>query len=239
MPAKSDTPAKVSGQAKTRISRNAVDRAQGSAASNPLLGRLQRKGTKLQFIQIEVPVDVQYSASEIEIFKGVFPDVAKLMLERRELNSQQHQDQFIANMAQSIPLKPINMKLARLKLRALRSVYTGTQWLTSEEVGTLGGHGKANPGAAAHRWKTKGQLFCIRQDGKDRYPRYAFADDFTPLPAVQVVLSIFEGWDPMRIASWFESTSSFLSGKRPRELIASHPQRAIESAKDAVMQLHA
>ena len=114
---------------------------------------------------------------------------------------------------------------------------SGTPWLTAEQIGTLGKQGTANPAAAAHRWKTNNQLFAIRRDGRDMYPRYALGDDFTPLPAVKRLLKTLADYDSLRVAAWFESTSSFLGGKRPRELLASKPERAVQAAQDAVAQL--
>ncbi len=101
----------------------------------------------------------------------------------------------------------------------------------------MGKHGTTNPAAAAHRWKANNQLFAVRRDGRDMYPRYALGDDFTPLPVVKQVLKAFTGHDPLRVAGWFESTSSFLGGKRPRELVATNPERVIHAARDAAAAL--
>lgn len=51
------------------------------------------------------------------------------------------------------------------------------------------------------------------------YPRYAFGLDWRSLPAMKDVISTFAAADPMRLTAWFESTSSFLGGRRLREVI--------------------
>ena len=82
-------------------------------------------------------------------------------------------------------------------------------------------------------------MFVIRRDGRDLYPRYALSDDFKPLPVIKQVLTLLKGWDGLRVASWFESTSSFLGGKRPREVVALNAQSVIDAARDTMMHLHA
>jgi hypothetical protein len=43
------------------------------------------------------------------------------------------------------------------------------------------------------------------------------------------------GYQPFRIASWFESTNSMLRGKRPREVLASDPAVVVAAAKDHIV----
>ena len=129
-------------------------------------------------------------------------------------------------------------KLATLEAMALERVYTGTEWLSADEIGALGGHGQANPGEAAIRWKTTKELFAIRREDKDLFPRYTLSDSFTPLPAVKDVLKVLNNWDALAIAVWFESTSSFFAGKRPRELISLNGDLVVKAAQDAVARLN-
>ncbi len=68
------------------------------------------------------------------------------------------------------------------------------------------------------------------------YPRYAFELDWRPLPAMKDVISTFAATDPMRLAAWFESTSSFLGGRRPREVIAEDGSKVLEAVRDLRLQ---
>lgn len=175
--------------------------------------------------------------SEVVEIERVMPDLVSMMLERRQALSKQQRQALVELLVGEVPIKPLDMKLAKLQARALERIYTGTSWLTAEQIGVLGKHGTANPAAAAHRWKANAQLFAIRRDGRDMYPRYALGDDFTPLPVVKRVLKTLVDHDPLRVAGWFESTSSFLGGKRPRELVLSKPERVVQAAQDTVAQL--
>jgi hypothetical protein len=94
--------------------------------------------------------------------------------------------------------------------------------------------GQANPFGTVGRWKQQGRIFAIRRDGRDHFPQYALGDDFRPLPAMARVLPELSHHSSEWIAGWFESTSSFLGGARPRELIATEPERVIAAARDTV-----
>ena len=189
--------------------------------------------------EFQVPKGVNLPRSEIADVERVMPELFRMLVEHRALRGKQQRAELVKLLVRDVPMKPIEMKLVKLQARALERIYSGTSWLTADEIGTLGKHGTANPAAAAHRWKSSGQLFAIRRDGRDMYPRYALGDDFTPLAAIKKVLKLLVGFDPLRVAGWFESTSSFLGGRRPRELIASQPERVVQAAQDAVMQLEA
>lgn len=127
-------------------------------------------------------------------------------------------------------------KRAKLQQRALNAIINGTQWLPLEQLAVRSGLG-AHPEAKPSQLQIVAECFSIQKDGRDVYPRYAFADDFRPLPAMADVMETFHGWDALRIAGWFESSSSYLQGRRPRELIGSDPALVVGAAKDAVMHL--
>ncbi len=194
-------------------------------------------GTLNFAFQLQMPDGVNLVRSRIKEVERCMPELVSMLLERHQTLSKQQRDALVELLVSEVPMRPLDMKLAKLQARALERIYSGTPWLTAEQIGTLGKHGTANPAAAAHRWKANDQLFAIRRDGRDKYPRYTLGDDFTPLPVVKRVLKTLVNHDPLRLAGWFESTSSFLGGKRPRELIASKPERVVLAAQDAVTQL--
>jgi hypothetical protein len=131
----------------------------------------------------------------------------------------------------------IDSKRARLQMCALDAIYSGTQWLTAEQLDAARMDPAVHGTGAICQLQISEQLFSIRRDGRYVFPRYAFGNDFRPLPVMSDIMKTFHGWDPMMIAGWLESTSSFLQGRRPRELIASDPILVLQAAKDAVMHL--
>lgn len=132
---------------------------------------------------------------------------------------------------------PIDKTRVKLQARALERIYAGSKWLTCGQISALGMNNIGNPGAATRQWKENGQLFSMEINGQKMYPAYMFGTDSAPLPIIQEIISALHGWDPVAIAGWFESTSSFLSGKRPRELVAKNPSQVLSAAQDAVMQM--
>ena len=184
--------------------------------------------------EVTLPAPISASAADVSEMHRVIPEMITLLFKHQTLRRKERQAEMVDLLLKDVPMRPIDKRVAQLQAHALERVFTGTQWLTAEQVGELGGHGTANRAAAAQRWKEKGLLFALRRDRRDMYPRYLFADNFTPLPAIREILATFGNTSPDRIAAWFESTSSFLDGQRPRELIATHPQRVIAAANDTI-----
>lgn len=120
---------------------------------------------------------------------------------------------------------------ADLEMRALDAIMTGTDWLSAAELGRELDPGAANPHAAASRWLQNKQVFAIDHRGKKMFPAYVFTDSWKPIPEVKKVLAELEGYSPLRLASWFESTNSSLQGRRPRESLARDPKAVVRAAE--------
>lgn len=130
-------------------------------------------------------------------------------------------------------------KRLKLEARGRELIRTGTQWLTVGQLQTLT-QGTAASTAGVHKdWEDPAQLLWIEFDGVNVCPRYAFDKDMTLRPVIAEVLALFAGWKPLAIVGWFESTSSFLSGNRPRELLGTDPAMVVEAARDAVLPVEA
>jgi len=102
-----------------------------------------------------------------------------------------------------------------------------------EAMPNQGCRNSVNPSAAASRWKNSDAIFAIEFDGRDRYPQYALGLDFRPLPEMAEIIRIMRPIEPLKLAAWFESISSFLGGKRPREVIAQDAKRVVQAALGA------
>jgi hypothetical protein len=108
----------------------------------------------------------------------------------------------------------------KLQRRGVEAVLVGATWLKTEELHPQISH-----------WHQDGKVFAIEHDGVPYYPNYIFDRMGKPIPEVQELLTIFKGYTPIQVASWFESTSSTLGAKRPREIIESNPQAVVMAAK--------
>ncbi|WP_141508667.1 hypothetical protein [Ramlibacter sp. WS9] len=111
-------------------------------------------------------------------------------------------------------------------------IYEGTEWLTAHQVASRAGVAVGS----VRRWKAQRKLFSIWLAGRSVYPAYAFdrVRQWRPLAVVAEVLSAAPEWAPGYTAAFFESTSSFLGGRRPREILSLDPRRAIAAAKFAL-----
>lgn len=118
----------------------------------------------------------------------------------------------------------------RQQALALRWILEGTEWLAAAEVASRA----AVRVATIEQWRAERKVFAINHDGCDLYPRYAFDVQMRPLALVSEVLAILVDSSAMSVAAWFESTSSFLRGKRPRELAAEAPDQVKAAAANSL-----
>lgn len=118
----------------------------------------------------------------------------------------------------------------RMSEQARALIASGTRWLTASEVARLASVDEAD----VAKWVREAKLFSIEPDGRAVFPEYAFDVKWRPLPALETILAIQEGRAPTFMAAWFESRSSFLGGQRPREIVASDPDRVIAAAQSAI-----
>ena len=171
---------------------------------------------------------------DVEDVKRLMKDVVVLALTVRPERRAVVRDQLVHLLAGDIALTPVDMKRARLEAQALRAIRHGTEWLTVAEVVELADLGPANPIGTVSRWKQQGRIYALRQGGKDYYPKYALGADFRPLPVIKEIMAVLAGWEPELLAGWFDSTSRFLGGKRPRELVASEPAWVLAAAHNMI-----
>ena len=133
------------------------------------------------------------------------------------------------------PLRPVDMKRTALMQRGVEALFSGSEWLTADQIGRLRDAAARNPHAAANRWRADGRIFAITKGGVLYYPRYALDEAFEPLPVVAQVLRVLSSFSPYRLAGWFESTNSVLGGRRPREILATQPAAVMGAASDQVL----
>ena len=117
------------------------------------------------------------------------------------------------------PIRGLDATRAALEQRAIRAVFSGTEWLTAEQIGRLRDPDAKNPHGTANRWRAEGRVFALTKAGVLYHPRYAFDELLDPHPVVAQVLATLAGYSPYRVASWFESSNGHLGGARPRERV--------------------
>lgn len=135
------------------------------------------------------------------------------------------------DLVDSSPIRRIDPVVEKLQKRTVDAVLSGASWATSKEVGTRADANAANKHALASRLLKDGRVFAIERAGHKEFPDYAFDPLGNPVPAMREVLGILAGYSPFRLASWFESRSSRLGGRRPREILATDPQAVIAAAR--------
>lgn len=127
-------------------------------------------------------------------------------------------------------IKRADPLLAKLQQKGVHDVLNGTDWLTSKDVGARADPSAKNKHSLASRWLKENRVFAIYRRGQNEFPEYQFDPLGQPIDAVGKVLEIFTGYSPFRVAAWFESASSELDARRPRELISEDPSAVIDAA---------
>lgn len=172
--------------------------------------------------------------NDIKDVERLMSSVVDLALTLRPARREEKRDQLVALLLGDAPLRPLDIKRAKLQAKAMNAMRDGTEWLTAAEVAEYARLGPANPVATVSRWKQQGRIFALHWGGKDCYPRYALGADFHPLPVIKNILAVLAGYDPDLLAAWFDSTSRFLGGKRPRELVTTEPAKVLASARNMI-----
>jgi hypothetical protein len=123
---------------------------------------------------------------------------------------------------------------SQLQRRAVDAILGGTRWLSATEVSEKFKPNAVNKHAFAARLLNEKRVFAIKHDGKNKFPEYAFDTWGNSVHEMREVLALFRNYSSFRIASWFESTSSALGGRRPREVFSENPKAVVAAARDHV-----
>lgn len=153
------------------------------------------------------------------------------------------QDTVFRNVVDGIiagtPIRTLDAARAALEQRAIAAIFSGTEWLTAEQIGRLRDPAAKNPHGTANRWRAEGKIFALTRTGVLFHPRYAFDELLDPHPVVAEVLATLAGYSAYRLAAWFESSNSHLGGARPRErLLIDGPGVVAAAARHVSGPLH-
>lgn len=123
----------------------------------------------------------------------------------------------------------------QLKQHAMDLVMHGTTWLTADDVSTGMRSEGLKTGLTVDGLLAERRVFAIEGAHGLLFPAYAFDAHGQPLPAMKRILEALKDCSASSIASWFESTSSQLGGKRPREMLKSDPDAVVVAAQAFVV----
>ena len=171
---------------------------------------------------------------DIEDVKQLMQEVVVTALSVRPQRREVVRGQLVELLVGEVALTRVDIKRARLEAKAVRAIRHSTEWLTSAEIADLAELGPADPIGTVSRWKQQGRIYALRHRGRDYYPKYALGPDFRPLPVIKEILAVLSGYDPELLAGWFDSTSRFLRGRRPRELVATEPAKVLAAALSTI-----
>jgi hypothetical protein len=170
---------------------------------------------------------------------GVIAETIANIVQLVGLKYVRHEREVLASLVEALvpeaPPTPVQLKEAVMLGRARAAVLDEPHWLTAAQIAELAGFSKKNPSAQPNKWKREGLIFAIRHHGIDYFPGYGLDPQtgYRPLKAMAKVIDAFgetkDGWG---LAYWFSSANGFLGGKRPRDLLATEPERVIAAAKD-------
>lgn len=112
----------------------------------------------------------------------------------------------------------VRLRLQLVK-RTLDKVLSGTTWIGSAELGSYRHEPSGCAALTIEQWLDTGRLVAIRIKGELKIPAYALDDQWEPAKMLKPILDALGGRGSFQIAAFFESPSSMLDGKRPREIL--------------------
>lgn len=189
-----------------------------------------------------------YLGKRILVRHTVFDPAAVVRLVERngafhvEVSSSRHgaidMERLIESMLPSSVPSSVAVLQARRNAAAREKLLQEFGALTSSEVADLAGSRASNKAALANRWKQEGRIFPVTHHGQTLFPAYQFDGEGQPRPVIAQVLSTLgkqsRDWE---LALWFLSARGSLGGKRPVDLLESHPGEVAEAARREIDEL--
>ncbi|MCO6059011.1 hypothetical protein NG726_20310 [Pseudomonas sp. MOB-449] len=126
---------------------------------------------------------------------------------------------------------------AKMLVKAKQCVMESARWLSKWEIVRLSNLPDGDTVDHPTRWLKDGKIFSIHHDGGDYFPSYALdeLDGYRPRKAMSDVLKAFGATkDSWGVAYWFASVNGYLGGKRPQDLLATHPDQVVAAAYDEI-----
>jgi hypothetical protein len=196
---------------------------------------VRRQLRKVDAEQVVAVALAHATPREAAAIAETFASIADLVKNIVGEHHRQSLEAIVGALVPKAPPTPNELKEATMLARARTEVLGSGDWMTAAEIASVAGFSASNPSAQPNKWKREGAIFAIRHNGIDYFPSYGLdpQSGYRPRKAMAQVLAVFgdskDGWG---LSYWFMSANSFLGGKRPRDLMASDPDRVLAAAAD-------
>lgn len=168
-----------------------------------------------------------------ELLQFVATDFESALLEQHRKSLAK----MIEAYAEMVPLDKTELLQAKMIKNARKAALESTSWLTAREIGEMAELAPNNPSVQVSKWKRDHRIFSINRGNVALFPAYALdsAKGYRPVRGLRPILELFgESKDGWGLAYWFSSVNSYLGGKRPQDLLASHPERVLAAAQEEI-----
>lgn len=116
--------------------------------------------------------------------------------------------------------------------RAMALILQGTRWLAADELSSARPGNEAPGVDLLDQWLAAGLIYTIEVDGMPRVPLYALNANGEPVAGLKPVLQTLTGLGGVQLAAFFESPSTWLDGRRPREVLPNNPAAVLYAAQN-------
>lgn len=105
--------------------------------------------------------------------------------------------------------------------------------LTSAETGRRLGSRSTAPRNLAVTTRRNGALLAITRGHQLLFPGFQFDTDGRPLPVIRILRDLAHEaeWSENGVVQWLCAPTTYLGGLRPVDLIASDPERVVDTAR--------
>lgn len=135
-------------------------------------------------------------------------------------------------------LSPALREQVRRNLEAQADLASEFGLLSDAEVARLAGRTSADADRQVGEWREHGRVFVVPTDDGDRFPGYQFDERGVPAPAVADVLAAFgDRLGAWEVGLWFTSSSGWLGGCRPVDLLLTEPDQVALAARRLAVEL--
>ena len=112
------------------------------------------------------------------------------------------------------------------------AILNSGDFVPAAEVARLAGFSSTNLSVQPKNWKRNRGIFAIQEGKEDYLPLYGLnAGDHRPRKEMAEILKVFgEAKDEWGLAFWFARLNSFLDDERPRDVLATAPERVLAAA---------
>jgi hypothetical protein len=126
----------------------------------------------------------------------------------------------------------LDAKSNDLNQRAMALILQGTRWLAADALSCLRAENEAPGVHLLHQWLAAARIYTIEVDGMPKVPLYALDANGEPVAGLKPVLQTLAGLVDVQVAAFFESPSTWLDGRRPREVLHSDPAAVLYAAQN-------